>query len=114
MGGSVKKSDTIRLGLIALNAFPEDLAEATAAAKAEAIVEAKITDADNQDPLPKSSDHPSPRCLGQPAKCLLHIRLKSDEDVRLDDGRVWRCKPLPRGRGKPFMICGEAAVTECG
>jgi hypothetical protein len=48
MGGSVKKSDTIRLGLIALNAFPVDLAEATAAAKAEAIVEAKITDADNQ------------------------------------------------------------------
>jgi hypothetical protein len=47
-GGSVKKSDTIRLGLIALNAFPEDLAEATAAAKAEAIVEAEITDANHQ------------------------------------------------------------------
>ena len=47
-GDSVKKSDMNRLGLIAWNAFPEDLAEATAATKAKAIVEAEITDADNQ------------------------------------------------------------------
>lgn len=48
MGCPVKKSDINRHWLIALNAFPEDLAEATEATMAEAIVEAKITDVDNR------------------------------------------------------------------